>query len=120
MTGCFVGWRTYQQETLPRLITQENGNSVCVNSITWTISTTLADKTQNAGSLFGFNTLIPQVVGASIEPTSKILWVTLPEKAGERLQKMKNLHTFDYNLFWMSIRNNVKDRVDAYLATHKD
>ena len=117
MTGCFVGWRTYQQGTTPRLVEQENGNSVCVNPLTWTTATAWADKTQNNGSLIGFNRLLPQMVGAGIEPTYNILWATLPEKAGERMQNMKNLHTFDYNLFWMNIRANVKERIDAYLAT---
>ncbi|WP_266362013.1 DUF3089 domain-containing protein [Tellurirhabdus rosea] len=119
MTGCFVGWRTYQKDVMPPAVAREEGNSVCVNPLTWTTDTKWADKSQNRGSLIGFNTLIPQAIGAGIEPASRILWVTLPEKAGARLQNLKNLHTFDYNLFWMNIRENVRARVEAFGAAER-
>jgi len=32
--------------------------------------------------------------------------------------QLKNLHVFDYNLFWMNMRENVRKRIDAYLSLH--
>jgi Protein of unknown function (DUF3089) len=117
-TGCFVGWRSYQKGTMPEEIREENGNSVCVNPLTWTTSTTWAPKKLNAGSLLSFNTLYAHSIGAGIEPNAKILWVSLPENVREgELGKMKNLHVLDYNLFWMNIRENVKERIAAYWRT---
>ena len=118
-TGCYVGWRSYQKGVLSRQIKMEEGNSVCVNPLTWTSSTQWAPESLNKGSLYGFNLSIPHSVGAGIEPNSKILWVSIPKQAGDKIKKMKNLHVFDYNLFWMNIRENVKRRIDAYLKETK-
>jgi len=113
-TGCYVGWRSYQKDVLPKAVAEENGKSVCVNPLTWTTSSTEAPKELNKGSLLGFNMLVQQSVAATIEPSSNILWVTMPEKGSEKMKQMKNLHVFDYNLFWMNIRTNVKERINAY------
>jgi hypothetical protein len=53
-------------------------------------------------------------VGAGIEPDSKILWVSLPATFGDKIKQLKNLHVYDYNLFWMNIRENVRLRINAY------
>ena len=114
-TGCFVGWRSYKKDELSSQIKAEKGNSVCVNPLTWTTSTDVAPETLNDGALYTFNRIIPHAVSAGIEPKSKILWVTLPPQIADKMKKMKNLHVYDYNLFWMNIRENVKQRIDAYL-----
>jgi len=113
-TGCFVGWRSYRKGEISRQVKKEDGNSVCVNPLTWTTSTQWAPESLNKGSLYGFNHTIPHAVGAGIEPNSKVLWVSLPKEAADKMKKMKNLHIYDYNLFWMNIRENVKQRIDAY------
>lgn len=117
-TGCFVGWRTFTKGEIPRQIKLEKGNSVCVNPLTWTTSTQWAPASLNLGTLYGFNHSIPQSIGAGIEPDSKILWVTLPDKVSESVKKLKNLHIYDYNLFWMNIRENVKTRINAYFRNN--
>ena len=63
----------------------------------------------------GFESLVPNTVAAGIEPNSKILWVESPEVIIEGMKKGKDLHIYDFNLFWMNIRENVKVRIDAYL-----
>jgi len=115
-TGCFVGWRSYQKGELSAQIKKEEGNSVCVNPLTWTVSTAWAPDSQNDGALYTFNRMIPHAVSAGIEPKSKILWVTLPKVIADKMKKLKNLHVYDYNLFWMNIRENVKLRIDAYYS----
>jgi hypothetical protein len=46
------------------------------------------------------------------------LWVEIPEdiEQGSGLaSRLGNFHIADYNLFWMDIRENVKQRVTAYM-----
>lgn len=111
-TGCFVGWRSYAKGEIPKGALNENGNSVCVNPLTWTTSEQWASPELHQGVMNGFETIVPHTAGAGIEPATKILWVDGPiEENGE---KVKNLHIYDYNIFWMNIRQNVKQRIDAY------
>jgi hypothetical protein len=118
-TGCYVGWRSYPKGELSGQIKNEAGNSVCVNPLTWNNSTAWASESLNKGSLFGFNKMFPHAVGAGIESGSNVLWVSLPDEVGGNIKKMKNLHIMDYNLFWMNIRENVRQRIDAYFRENK-
>jgi hypothetical protein len=43
-----------------------------------------------------------------------LLWVSYVGDVPERFKRMANLHIFDYNLFWMNIRENVAARVAAF------
>jgi len=114
-TGCVVGWRSYQKGELPEVVKRENGNSLCVNPLTWSADTRWASETLNKGSLVTINILKTPGASAGIEPTAHILWVTLPENTVAKIKNLKNLHIYDYNLFWMNIRENVKLRIEAYL-----
>jgi hypothetical protein len=114
-TGCVVGWRSYQKGEMPKGVEAENGNSICVNPLTWTTSTQYAPPELNLGFMAKYSwKLKPHYAGVEIEPKSQILWVTLPADADSTILKMKNLHLYDYNLYWMNIRQNVKQRVDAF------
>ena len=61
-----------------------------------------------------FNQSRAGLVSAGIEPESKLLWVSYIGDVPERFKRMANLHIFDYNLFWMNIRENVAARVAAF------
>ena len=113
-TGCFVGWRSYEKGVFPKGIAAENGNSVCVNPLTWNTSETWASSDLHLGIMNGFRTIVPHTVSAGIEPSTKILWVDTDILRDEKKMKIKNLHIYDYNLFWMNIRKNIKQRIDAY------
>lgn len=117
-TGCFVTWRTYQKGEMPLIVKKEEGNSQCVNPLNWSTSTEWVGEQQHDGAMETFNELIPHSVSARIEPELKILWVSLSDDFKTITQKIKNLHIYDYNLFWMNIRENVKQRVDAYNQQH--
>ncbi|MCX6225290.1 MAG: DUF3089 domain-containing protein [Bacteroidia bacterium] len=112
-TGCFVGWRSFAKGKIRNEIQAENGNSVCVNPLTWTTSPQWATPDLHLGVMNGFKSIIPHTAGAGIEPTTRILWVDL-EQPVKRISPRANLHAYDYNLFWMNIRQNVKERIDAY------
>jgi len=115
-TGCFVGWRTFAKGEIPKGAAAENGNSVCVNPLTWTTSGEWASSELHLGIMNNFETIVPHTVSAGIEPTTKILWVDTKVDPEGKKGKMTNYHRWDYNLFWMNIRQNVKERIDAYLA----
>lgn len=113
--GGFVTWRCYQKGELPRGIKKEDGNSFCVNPITWTTNTQETQISLSKGIVVNLKRIAPQGISAQIEPDVKILWITLPENKYKDMSKLKNLHTFDYNLFWLEIRENVNLRISAYL-----
>ena len=115
-TGCFVGWRTYAKGEIPKGAAAENGNAVCVNPLTWTTTGEWASPELHLGIMNNFETIVPHTVGAGIEPNTKILWIDTAEVLDAKKKNMTNYHVWDYNLFWMNIRQNVKDRIDAYLA----
>jgi hypothetical protein len=112
-TGCVVGWRSYAKGEIPDRIKAENGNSVCVNPLTWTTSTEWASSDLHKGIMLGFDTIVPHTVSAGIEPSSKILWVDTPVEL-EGKKSINDYHRYDYNLFWMNIRKNIKQRIDAF------
>jgi len=118
-TGCILGWRTFKKGREDFLIKRENGNSLCVNPITWAIDNNWTPKEMHKGALGkDFNKLISKKISAEVVPGINILWVELPEemeKKSELASRLGNFHIVDYNLFWMDIRENVKQRVDAYI-----
>ena len=113
-TGCFVGWRTYAKGAIPHAIVAEKGNSFCVNPLTWTTSEQWGSRNLHLGLMNGFKTIVPHTADAAIEPTSKILWVDFHGIINGKVEQMKNLHVYDINLFWMNIRQNIRQRVDAF------
>ena len=113
-TGCYVGWRSYAKGEIPKLIEAEKGNSVCVNPLTWTTSTIPVSSELHLGIMNGFKTILPHTLSTGIEPKTRILWVDTEALQDEKKTRIKNLHIYDYNLFWMNIRQNIKQRIDAY------
>jgi len=118
-TGCVLGWRTYKKGTEDFLIKRENGNSLCVNPVSWTTNNEWTPKEMHKGAMGkGFDKLISKKIRVEIAPGINILWVEIPEdieKKSELAARLGNFHIADYNLFWMDIRENVKQRIDAYI-----
>lgn len=114
-TGCFAGWRSYEKGEIPDRVLTENGDCVCVNPLTWNTSEDWISKENHLGIMNGFDKIIPQTVAAGIEPKTKILWVESPDVIITGMKKGKDLHVYDFNLFWMNIRKNVKLRIDKWL-----
>jgi hypothetical protein len=120
-TGCVVGWRSYQKGEIPGQVKSEKGDAICINPLTWTDSSFWAPRELHQGALMGFDSMALKGKGSLttyIEPSSKILWVILPSDIDPKVKKWKNLHIFDYNLFWMNIRENVRVRIAAYRQSH--
>lgn len=117
-TGCFVGWRSYMKGEMPQRIVAEQGNSVCVNPLTWTTSTDWASAENHLGFMFDFKKTVEHTVACGIEPNARILWVDTPIVPDGQKKLPSDLHRYDYNLFWMNIRQNVKQRMEAWYKLH--
>ena len=89
----------------------------CVNPLTWKTDTIPASASLNHGSIpFGFNRIDKGIADAKITTTG-LLWVH--KKSLEGYSDGKNYHILDYNLFWMNIRENVKQRIDRYFELNE-
>jgi hypothetical protein len=53
------------------------------------------------------------------QPHENVLWVNKPVFPGSFLIVTKNYHAGDFNLFYMNVRNNAKQRVAAFLGEEK-
>ncbi len=113
-TGCFVGWRSYMKGEIAERIKVEQGNSICVNPLTWTTLNDWASESSHLGFMLGFEKTVAHTVACGIEPQTKILWVETAIVPDGKKKLPSDLHRYDYNLFWMNIRQNVKQRIDAW------
>ncbi len=114
-TGCVICWNS-------RKWGMSAGHNYgidleCVNPLTWKSDTVAAPVSLNMGSIpFGFKGIEKGIADAKVAP-SGLLWVHKKNEKG--FQCVSNYHILDYSLFWMNIRENIKQRVDAYLSNNK-
>ncbi|WP_170067668.1 DUF3089 domain-containing protein [Neolewinella xylanilytica] len=115
-TGCFVSWRTYRDDFEPGP-GQDDPAVAVVNPLTWTKATDRApDSLNRGGILYNYEAgPIPGLVWAEIRGAA--LFTNKPSFFGDILFRTKNYHVADYNFFWMNVRDNAKQRVDAYLGS---
>jgi hypothetical protein len=113
--GCFAGWRSYEKGEIPNKILAENGDCICVNPLTWTTGEEWVAKDKHLGIMNSFETVVTNTVAAGIEPKTKILWAETPAVILTGMEKGKDLHKYDFNLFWMNIRENVKLRIETWM-----
>jgi len=114
-TGCFVSWRTYREDFVPKEGYRDTvPNIAVVNPLTWTINEGRAPASLNRGGvLYNYDAgLLPELVWADIRGDG--LFTNKPRFFGDIFFNTKNYHVGDYNLFWMNIRQNAVDRVGAF------
>jgi hypothetical protein len=112
-TGCTTSWRTFKQGYRPVYIQQEKFKAIVTNPLTWDASIPTADRSMNKGAvLLNFNSLIKRSANANIG--EGVLWADKPRFFGNIFFTDKNYHIADMNLYYLSIRENAKLRVEAY------
>ena len=112
-TGCFCSWRTFQEGYRPDYVAKEVPAAV-TNPLTWTTDTVYAPREQNKGSVLrDFNEVVLNTTDARIY--GGVLWVTKPKFPGSALFITRNYHIGDINLFYMNLRENVEQRIKAFL-----
>lgn len=122
-TGCLISWRTYRNGFVPTYIKEGNndpnnlfrqGNSYVTNPLSWKTNAELISKKNNKGSvLTRFNKIYKQTSNAQIE--NGLLYVNKPKFPWSFLYFSKNYHIADINLFYVNIRENVEQRIKAFL-----
>ena len=112
-TGCFCAWRTFKQDHIPEFVQKETYTTPVTNPLNWTTDTTPVDRHANSGAILTkFNKRYKSVAGAQIH--KGILWTPKPRFFGSFMIKTPNYHVGDINLYYYSIRNNLRTRVKAW------
>ena len=112
-TGCICSWRTFRKGFVPFYLKKENGNSYVTNPLNWTTGDQYASRIMNKGSvLTNFNTVYFKTTDAQI--SNGLLYVKKPKFPFSFLYFKRNYHVADINLFYLNIRENVKQRIDAF------
>jgi hypothetical protein len=112
-TGCICSWRTFKEDYEPLYVHQEKFTAIVTNPLTWNIHEPVASRSSNKGAvLLKFNKIIPHPVNAEVH--DGVLWVEKPHFFGNLFFTSKNYHIGDYNLFYMNVRENAKERINAF------
>lgn len=115
---CYVSWRSFLSGYTPKKKFAEtyDASIIVINPLTWTANTGQADAQLNLGGLSRkANAIYPAVATAQIH--DNYLWISKPDIPGKAFLFMKNYHIADYNLYWMNIRTNVEERINAYFKS---
>ncbi|MFM2146587.1 MAG: hypothetical protein RL732_1423 [Bacteroidota bacterium] len=116
-TGCYCSWRTYRRDYDPPFTAKEKIKPVVTNPISWTTDTTWAGANENKGSILQkFNKIFYNTSDAQVH--QGILWTNRPKFPGAIFLRTKNYHIGDINLYYMNIRENVAQRLQAYRSAH--
>jgi Protein of unknown function (DUF3089) len=112
-TGCLCSWRTFRKGYIPSYLKNENGISFATNPLTWTTGDEYASKQLNKGSvLTKFNKVYKQTNDAQIH--NGLLWIKKPKFPWSFLYFRRNYHPGDINLFYLNIRENIRQRINMY------
>jgi hypothetical protein len=132
-TGCVLTWSTLGEDAdadkQRHDFVARNGyppetareHFVCTNPLSWTTDSKAVPATANLGGWTPGQSdpprpIDPAVVGARCD--NGALFITDPQPRAYHLVALPggNYHNYDYQLFWMNVRQNAADRVKAYLA----
>ncbi len=116
-TGCICSWRTFRKGYVPSYLKKEKDYSYATNPINWVTNGTAASKQMNKGSVLrNFNKVYPHTTDAVVN--NGFLFVNKPKFPWSFLYFTRNYHIGDINLFYLNIRENVKQRINAYRQSH--
>ncbi|MEM6628888.1 MAG: DUF3089 domain-containing protein [Bacteroidota bacterium] len=109
--ACVIGWATWKKNTRFKEDRKKFYEGViAVNPLTWETDPTFVPASQHQGMLKGdYKTFKRQFSGVEIQ--NGVLWVKNPVAP----LPAKNYHIADVNYFWLDIRANVAERVEAFL-----
>lgn len=112
-TGCVCSWRTFRRDYVPLWLRKEKGNSFVTNPLTWDMNTDFVSRKNNKGSILkNFNKIYPQSTDAQI--SNGLLYTRRPKFPWSFLYITRNYHIGDINLYYMNLRENIRQRIAAY------
>ena len=114
---CYISWNSKAWGSQPqdfKVAATRYKGGVCVNPLSWHHDTDTVPKTKHIGSVDKhFEKIEHNYVEAKCENES--LWVRIPRNDDyESSLDWRNYHIVDYNLFYLDLRKNVQQRIDAY------
>ena len=113
-TGCFCTWRTFKNNYVSKYVQKETTRSFVTNPLSWDTTSTYIDRNMNRGSVLrNFNKVIEKTNGAKVH--NGVLWISKPKFPGSVFFLTRNYHIGDINLFYINLRTNVEQRINAYL-----
>ncbi len=112
-TRCFVSWRTFARGYMPEWYQKESETAVCTNPLSWLMDESYISQKNNVGGVGLKYTFYPHLADAQVN--GGLLWINKPYVKGRMFLNTQNWHNADINLFWGNIRQNVQERVDAFL-----
>lgn len=112
-TGCICSWRTFREGHTDSFVNKEKFTAIVTNPLTWDTAQTSVDRFENKGAVLQkFNKLKPNVAGATVH--NGVLWTNRPHFFGSIFLKNPNYHIADYNLYYLSVRENAQQRINAF------
>ena len=114
--NCLCSWRTFRRGFMPKYIKRENGSSYVTNPLNWKTDKTYAPKSENKGTVVKFNKIYKQTTDARNH--KGVLWVKRPRFPWSFMYLTRNYHIGDINLFYINIRKNVEQRINAYFQKY--
>ena len=112
-TGCICSWRTFRNGYVPEYLEAEKGNSYVTNPLTWKTDSAYAPRSLNQGSvLFKFNKVYRHTTDGHI--SNGFLYVGKPKFPWSFLYFTRNYHIGDINLFYVNIRQNIRQRIRSF------
>ena len=112
--GCWLTWNTYARDYYPKDHDFWYANALNVNPLSWSLDSSYVSSDHNKGGILkNFKKIRPGLADA--QTVDGMLWINKPKFFGNFLLNWKRYHIVDYNLYYMNIRDNVAERVRAYL-----
>jgi Protein of unknown function (DUF3089) len=112
-TGCICSWRTLRKGFVPYYLKKVNTASYVTNPLNWTTGTEFVSRKYNKGSvLTNFNKVYTKTTDAQI--SNGLLYTRKPKFPGSLFYFSKNYHVGDINLYYLNIRENVKQRIGMF------
>ena len=108
-TDCFMSWRSFNESYYPK--TWRYGSNISsVNPISFSTDSIWSSKDKHMGILMP-NQKIRFKKTITATNHFGILWVKFPNNIIFNRFKSDNYHRADYNLYWMNMRENLKQRL---------
>lgn len=114
--GCFISYNTFGWNASSDFADYEH--SWCTNPLSWKINGEYAKSDLHLGGINKkMDGIATNLTGCKCEEGK--LYIQKPEEKGFMPIAGKNYHLYDYQLFYMNIRQNVADRLTHFLANNK-
>ena len=115
-TGCYVSWSTFGRGIKPNYFQDQYATSVCTNPLTWDKNEEYGDYNKHLGCVPpNFKKVDKHVIDAKC--ADGVLWIRNRKILKYMPLPLKNYVVMDFDLFYVNIRENVKQRIRNYFES---